>query len=266
MPRSKKILVFVIFGTRILYVAVISQRSRAALTYSSITPFTIWRIVTLNGAGSPYQSDQTLHGYYAYLATSVQLNFAIFVACIPFLKPFMESMNSGSYTSKSAPMDSSYGAGSKLDSYSANSGRKTGKPKGGIKLSSISGSRSPERRGTSHSKAPTSVGNFRHEGSSDDDFHFGLDQRDDLGSLRPDGAQHFTHIGRATPEENQARSSIESSSMIIRQTTEWDVRESYEHFKPGDARMPSRTTVNSESDHAEKEWTTKGGYKGHSVL
>ncbi len=104
-------------------------------------------------------------------------------------------------------------------------------------------------------------------GSSDDDFHFGLQDRtsNGLGPLRPDKGMNFTHIGRATPEENEARSSIESDSMIIRQTTEWDIQESYEHFKPGDPRQTSRATADSASDQAEKDWR-KGGPQGHSVI
>ena len=63
-------------------------------------------------------------------------------------------------------------------------------------------------------------------------FHFGLASvvppKNDLGTLRPDKVSSFSHIRRATPEENEARSSIGSDKMIIRRTTEWDVHEDYE--------------------------------------
>lgn len=183
----------------------------------------------------------------------------------------MESMNSGSYIASAAPMDASYGAGSKLNSHSGDTSRKAAKPKGSIKLESISGSRTPEPPNmNSHPsrKGPTSEDAKRGgSGSSDDDFHFGIQdrRRNDLGRLRPDKGMNFTHIGRATPEENQARSSIESDSMIIRQTTEWDIQESYEQFKPGDPRQTSRATADSASDQAEKDWR-RGGPQGHSVI
>lgn len=238
---------------------------RTFLTGKSIIPLTIWRLEIINTDARPSIPDQTLASYHTYLATTVQLNFAIVAACIPFLKPFMESMNSGSYIASAAPMDSSYGAGSKLGSQSGDTSRKASKPKGSIKLESLTESRTTNPNSSTRSRTTKDPEPTR-GGSSGDEFHFGLQgqRTDDLGPLRPDQGTHFTRIGRATPEENQARSSIESDSMIIRQTTEWDIQETYEHFKPGDSRVASRVTTDSASDKAEKDW--RGGPQGHYVL
>ncbi|KAH7323733.1 hypothetical protein BKA65DRAFT_407465 [Rhexocercosporidium sp. MPI-PUGE-AT-0058] len=249
MPTSKKALVVIVFGFRVF-----------------IIPLTIWRLQILNTDARPSVVDQILHLYRAYLATTVQLNFAIVAACIPFLKPFMESMNSGSYIASAAPMDSSYGAGSKLNSHSGDTSRKATKLKGSIKLDSLSESRTTNPSSSTRSRNIKDTVPIR-DGSSDDGFHFGLQEqrRDDIGPLRPDKGTNFTRIGRSTPEENQARSSIESDSMIIRQTTEWDIQETYESYKPGEPRAVSRVTTDSASDQAEKDWR-RGGPQGHSVI
>ncbi|KAK0117718.1 hypothetical protein ONS95_012046 [Cadophora gregata] len=250
MPKSKKALVILVFGARMF-----------------IIPLTIWRLEVINVDARPSIPDQTLASYHTYLATTVQLNFAIVAACIPFLKPFMESMNSGSYIASAANMDSTYGAGSKLGSRSGDTSRKASKPKGSIKLESLSESRTTIPNSSTRSRTPKETAEGTRGGSTDDDFHFGFQgqRADDLGPLRPDKGTHFIRIGRATPEENQARSSIESDTMIIRQTTEWDIQETYEVAKPGDLRVASRVTTDSASDKAERDWR-RGGPQGHSVL
>lgn len=53
--------------------------------------------------------------------------------------------------------------------------------------------------------------------------------------------------------------------MIIGQTGEWDIQESYEQFKPGESRVVSRVTADSASDQAEKDWR-RGGPQGHSAI
>ncbi|CZT43051.1 related to integral membrane protein [Rhynchosporium secalis] len=246
MPKSKKVLVVIIFGFRIF-----------------ILPLTIWRLQVLN---TESVDDKTFPLYREYLATTVQLNFAIVAACIPFVKPFMESMNSGAYNASAATMDSSYGAGSKLNSNSGDTSRKANKPKGSIKLESLGDFRTtnPSNSSRSHNTAGTEP---TCGGSSDDDFHFGLQEqeRDDLGPLRPDKGTSFTHIGRSTPAENQARSSIEIDSMIIRQTTEWDIQETYEQVMPSGERFVSRATTDNASDQGNKEWR-RAGQQGHYVI
>ncbi|KAL2062998.1 hypothetical protein VTL71DRAFT_6070 [Oculimacula yallundae] len=249
MSTAKKALVVGIFGFRIL---------------SSIIPLTIWRLQVLN---TDSVADKTLPLYREYLATTVQLNFAILASCIPFLKPFMESMNSGSYTASAPPMDPSYGGGSKLNSHSADTSRRSTKPNESIKLESLNHSRSTKQNTPTRSQNNTRSTEPTRGGSSDDDFHFGLQEqrRNDMGTLRPDKGTNFTHIGRTTPEENQARISIESDSMIIRQTTEWDIQETYEPIKRGDSRFDSRVTTDSASDQADKD-SRRTGQQGHYAI
>lgn len=106
---------------------------------SSILPFTVLRIWTINTISAPSLPDQTSTSYHLYLITTIQLNTAVFVACLPFLKPFMESMSSGGFASTLDPMDGSYGPGSKFSTYISGSGsRKTGsKPKASFKMGSL---------------------------------------------------------------------------------------------------------------------------------
>ncbi|KUJ20587.1 uncharacterized protein LY89DRAFT_579345 [Mollisia scopiformis] len=217
MPRSKKLLVFLVFGTRIF-----------------ITPLTIMRIYFFNTISSPSLPDQTLTSYHAYLATTIQLNFAIFVACFPFLKPFMESMSSGGFASTLKPMDSSYGAGSKFSTFiSGNSSRKASKPKGSYMMDSVTDSRASRSHNFSdmHVNALELPDTPRDDVDKSPSFHFGLTggSPGDLGTLRPDKVTSFSHIGRVTPERSSARSSIGSDKMIIKRTTGWQVQESYEY-------------------------------------
>lgn len=54
---------------------------------------------------------------------------------------------------------------------------------------------------------------------------------EELGTLRPDGAMTFAHIRRSTPDDAAERSTVGSDKMIIRRTTEWDVREDFESIR-----------------------------------
>ncbi|TVY50431.1 hypothetical protein LCER1_G006418 [Lachnellula cervina] len=102
MPRGKKFVVFIVFATRII-----------------IVPLAIFRLYLLSTTSSPSQPDQTLSSYHAYLFTTIDLNTAVFAACLPFLKPFIENLSSGALSSSIEPMDSSYssGLGSKFSTF-----------------------------------------------------------------------------------------------------------------------------------------------------
>ncbi|PMD62257.1 uncharacterized protein K444DRAFT_508450, partial [Hyaloscypha bicolor E] len=76
MPWKRKGIVVMAFGSRAI----------------RVIPFTAWRIYSLSTTSS---RDQTLSLYHGYLTTSIQLNFAIFMSCVSFLRPFLESMVSG---------------------------------------------------------------------------------------------------------------------------------------------------------------------------
>ncbi|KAF8867267.1 hypothetical protein BDZ45DRAFT_577358 [Acephala macrosclerotiorum] len=223
MPRAKKLLVFMIFGTRIL-----------------ITPLTIMRMYFLSTISSPLLPDQTLTSYHAYLATTIQLNFAVFVACLPFLKPFIESMSSGAFASTLEPMDSSYGAGSQFSTFiSGSSSRKASKPKGSFKMGSMfTDSRTSRPRNITDMDAnslslPSSP---QHDHNKSPRFHFGLagNSQGDLGTLRSDKVTSFSSVGLATPEGTSARSSIGSDKMIIKRTKGWEVRTTYEYAQPSE--------------------------------
>jgi hypothetical protein len=177
----------------------------------------------------PHFSNQTLVSYHVYLATTIQLNLAILVACIPFLKPFMENLSTGGFTSTLEPMDSSYAPGGKskfstfLSSYSTR-GRKASNSMNMDSITSPPATHCASQHSLS-SPIPTQL--------SHEDFHFpnlttSTNHQGDLGPLRPDRVTSYSHICRATPEENSARSSIDSDRMIIKKRTEWDVREAYE--------------------------------------
>jgi hypothetical protein len=197
------------------------------LTSLSITPLTILRLYFLNTTSSPRLSDQTLVSYHAYLATTIQLNLAILVACIPFLKPFMENLSTGGFASTLTPMDSSFSRGGKskfstfLSSYSV----RNRKAPNSMNMDSIT-SPPAAHCASQHSipsPLPTSDENFPFTNSMTNTSHRG----GDLGPLRPDRVTSYSHICRATPEES-ARSSIDSDRMIIKKRTEWGVREDYE--------------------------------------
>jgi hypothetical protein len=266
MPLSKKALVFLVFATRILSVyskipSLHLQLYKTPLIQDShsITPLTILRIYYFNTVSSPSLPDQTLTSYHAYLATTLQLNFAIFFACIPFLKPFMESMSTGGFTSTLEPMNSSYGAGSKFSTFvSSYTSRKASKPKGSIRMDSVSHHPSSQ---TNETGVPRQRGDIS-PASVSTDFHFGLTSpgltqgQGDLGSLRPDKVTTFSHIRRATPEETGDGSSIGSDKMIIKQTREWDIREDYEVVNPNTSDTV-RDDNASVSESVDREWGKK---------
>jgi hypothetical protein len=196
-------------------------------------PLTILRLYFLNTVSSPLLPDQTLVSYHAYLATTIQLNLAISVACFPFLKPFMENLSSGGFASTVDPMDSSFSRARKskpsstlISSYSSRS-RKANKH-GRVRMDSISSL--PQIQSTQR------IAPQQWSSSLIEDFHLGLqslttntNHQGETGPLlRPDRAITYNHIGRATPEENSTRGSIASDRMIIKKRTEWDVREDYE--------------------------------------
>jgi hypothetical protein len=223
----------------------------------SITPLTILRIYYFNTVSSPSLPDQTLTSYHAYLATTLQLNFAIFFACIPFLKPFMESLSTGGFASTLDPMDSSYGAGSKFSTFvSSYTSRRASKPKGSIRMDSVSHYPSSQ---TNEPGVPKQRGDIS-PASVSTDFHFGLTSpslpQGDLGSLRPDKVTSFSHIRRATPEETGDGSSIGSDKMIIKQTREWDIREDYEVVNPNTG-GPVRDDNASVSESVDRDWGKK---------
>ncbi|QSZ30407.1 hypothetical protein DSL72_004930 [Monilinia vaccinii-corymbosi] len=227
MPLKRKALVFTAFGTRVF-----------------ILPLSIIRLVVISSSGSLTLPNQTLVSYHNYLWTAVQLNAAIFFACLPFLKPFMESMSSGGLAASISPMDSSYSSSSrspsnsKLSTFlSSRSGWKSSKknpPKIPHHLRTISSFQdcdedqipSPTTSSPNSDFRKSSMFNFRcHNTNTNAQVSC---EDEELGTLRPDGAMNFAHVRRSTPDNSADRSSVCSDKMIIRKFTEWDVRADFE--------------------------------------
>ncbi|KAB8289631.1 hypothetical protein EYC80_010545 [Monilinia laxa] len=244
MPLKRKAFVFVAFGTRVL-----------------ILPLSITRLVVISSSGSPTLTNQTLVSYHNYLWTTVQLNAAIFFACLPFLKPFMESMSSGGLAASVNPMDSSYSnthspSNSKLSAFlSSRSGWKSSKknsPKVPQHLRTISSFQGCDENelSTPTTSSPDSnlkktspMFNFRFNNTNMDGK--ASCEGEELGNLRPDRATNFAHIRRSTPDDTADISTVGSDKMIIRRTTEWDVREDFEST---DIRRPSSRDKDGEDD------------------
>ncbi|TVY25042.1 hypothetical protein LHYA1_G006459 [Lachnellula hyalina] len=203
MPRGKKFGVFIVFATRII-----------------IVPLAIFRLYLLSTTSSPSQPDQTLSSYHAYLLTTIDLNTAVFAACLPFLKPFIENLSSGALSSSIEPMDSSYSSGlsSKLSTFlsSYTSTKTPTRPSGSIRMSSMP-SEPPVQPRKMHSEISPSFS----------DFHYGAQS---IPKLRPDNVGSESYARRATPRR---RSSVGSDKMIITRTREWGVKESEDERTDG---------------------------------
>ncbi len=213
-----------------------SQITAKLTGHHSVTPVTILRMYYLNTLSSPSQVDQTLTSYHAYLATTIQLNLAVIVACLPFLRPFMESISTGGFSSTLVPMDSSYGPGSKENTFTSaycswrasnQKGRasKIGEPK--LPFPTSKSQSQPRRSETAYSLDPirNSIVDFRFGRAG---IAHGIMEQGDLGNLRLDRVATFNDIRPATP---MTGSSIGSDRMIIKKTTQWNVEEFYDDFR-----------------------------------
>jgi hypothetical protein len=159
------------------------------------------------------------------------------MACIPFLKPFMESMSSGGLASTVRPMDSSYGKGSKFSTFvSSISNRKASRPKATYRMDNLSESRLNENTGTSGGSVLNGNSEQNARPSDEgDEFNFGIGSAKDLGdlgTLRPDKVSTFSNARHSPPEENET-STVGSDKMIIKRTTEWNVEEEYKRPSKG---------------------------------
>jgi hypothetical protein len=211
----------------------IVKRIKLANSVVRIIPLTVFRVYYLSTISSPSLHDQTFSSYHGYLATIFQLNFAIFIACVPFLKPFMESMSSGGMASTVNAMDSSYGKGSKLSTLvSGFSNRKASKPTGSYQMENLSESKLNEPQSASGTSIGNGSGRRTNEGrEEDEEFNFGItsaNEQCDLGTLRPDKVMSFSHVRHVSQEDNEGRSSAGSDKIIIKRTMEWNIQEEFE--------------------------------------
>jgi hypothetical protein len=234
------------------------------LTYISILPLSIIRLYVLSHDASPSLPDQTLASYHNYFWTTIQVNSAIFLACLPFLKPFMEAMSSGALVSTVKPMDSSYSNhGSKLSTIlSSRSAWKSSKPKSSKTLQHLRNLTSFQDEDFESITPITAPPNSYPRKSPTFGIHYNNktsnENGEELGTLRPDGAMHYSHIRRSTPDDqDQAeRSTIGSDQMIIRRTTEWDVREDFADDRRGRGlRDEDKVEKRGEEDD---DWGRKG--------
>lgn len=204
------------------------------------------RIYYLNTLSSPDLADQTILSYLAYLATTLQVNTAVIVACIPFLKPFMEAMSTGAYSSTLVPMNSAFEFGSKQGSKqninpSINSWRGP-QAKTSYKMESMIDVGPPGARG--HSTRPeidTDIENKRE--SSQDDFNFAVsDSHAELGTL---SSGKVVVLNRIRPALESRKSSVGSEKMMFTRATEWNVQKTY--CKSNDERTMKSDGSNSQS-------------------
>ncbi|KAI9757777.1 MAG: hypothetical protein M4579_003313 [Chaenotheca gracillima] len=180
MPPSRKGIVCIAFASRIILI-----------------PLIILRLVFLSSAIS--SSDKTFDYRDTVFTSLADANASILVACIPFLKPFMNSLDSGLLTSDLRVR----GTKSTMFSHGVS-----------VKASGTGGgSGSNERHmlqkvfskpGLDRSNSRGSINGFAH--------------------LRDDGARHQVTIAHDPPQHDfESRTSAGSDQMIIKRTTEVNV-------------------------------------------
>ncbi|KAM3074142.1 hypothetical protein ACMFMG_003037 [Clarireedia jacksonii] len=247
MPFKRKAVVFMAFGTRIF-----------------ILPLSVIRLYVLSHNSSPSLPDQTLVSYHNYLWTTIQVNSAIFLTCLPFLKPFMEAMSSGALGSTVKPMDSSYSnqeskLSTLLSSRSAWKSSKTKSSKTPRHLHTITSFQDEDFESITPAITPPNpnpnkspIFGLRYNNKAEDE------NGEELGTLRPDGTMNYSHIRRSTPDDQEQaeRSTIGSDQMIIRRTTEWDVREDFEDERRG--RRSRDEDKGEKQEEANDYWGRKG--------
>jgi hypothetical protein len=204
-----------------------------------IIPLTLWRVCCLSITSSPSAPDQTLSLFEGYLATTIQLNFAIFMGCVPFLKSFMESISSGDLTSKVRPINS-YRRGSKLSSLISNtlasSSRKGSTSKERFQMESLSESRLNEdlkatRVSPNGLSSHNNIGHQKTPSVYNEEIKFVIENPRDhvnVEKFRPDKVSTINYIrhSRVPPDEsmeNDVRHSVGSEKFAIRRKTEWNV-------------------------------------------
>lgn len=176
--------------------------------------------------------------YYGYLTTTIQLNFAIFMACVSFLRPFMESMVSGGMATTVQSTNTYSTKSSKLSTLlSSRSNRHASKPKSSYSMENLSEvglSESPGTFGKSESNTNGSHNDLPSIGIVE--VHFApanTNNHEDLGPLRPDKATSFSRVSNARLEDNEVRSA-RSREMVITRTREWNIQEEHKHGRGED--------------------------------
>jgi hypothetical protein len=185
--------------------------------------------------------------YYGYLTTTIQLNFAIFMACVSFLRPFMDTLVSGGMATTVNSVHTSYARSSKFSSFlTSRSERKAPKPKPApsYKMENISEVGLNENQGvfgksesntnSSQTDVPSRVPSINNDEINYAPAAYTKEHElEDLGPLRPDKVTNVSRVSNPPLQENTARSPG-GANMGITRTTQWEVQEEYEHAEGED--------------------------------
>jgi hypothetical protein len=181
--------------------------------------------------------------YYGYLTTTVQLNLAIFMACVTFLRPFMETLVSGGMATTVNSMHTSYARSSKLSSFlSSRSERKAPKPKPApsYKMENLSEvglndnqgifGKSKSNTNSLHTDVPSMAPSINNDGinyapATSTKEH----ELEDFEPLRPDKVMSVSRVSNPPLEENTTRSPG-GAIMGITRTRQWEVQEEYKYI------------------------------------
>lgn len=206
--------------------------------------------------------------YYGYLTTTVQLNFAIFMACVAFLRPFMDTLVSGGMATTVNSVHNSYARSTKLNSFfSSRSERRALKPKpkpaptyrienlSEVGLNDNKGvfGKSESNTNGSHIDVPSMVPSISNDEINYPPAAYSKEHEiEDLGPLRPDKVTNISRVSNPPLEENTARSPG-GANMGITRTRQWEVQEEYEHTEGDDQNYHTKLIVQTTVKHQQKE-------------
>jgi hypothetical protein len=162
------------------------------------------------------------------------------MACVAFLRPFMESMVSGGMATTVQSMNNSYAKGSKLSSlFSTRSDRRASKPNPTYKMENLSEVGLNDGEGT-FGKSESNANGSQNDIPSihNDEIHFmptstNINNYEDLGPLRPDKVMSFSRVSNAPLEDDEAFTA-EGQDMVITRTRGWEVQEEYKQARGDD--------------------------------
>ncbi|KAK4691727.1 hypothetical protein P7C71_g5338, partial [Lecanoromycetidae sp. Uapishka_2] len=182
MSAKRKTVVIIAFGCRII-----------------LFPLVVLRLVYLAPALS--SSDKPFDYRNSIFVTLADTNASVLVACIPFLKPFMQGLDSGLLTSD----------------------LRVRGPKTSL-FANMSSGRNTHNNSKERSYALRKVSNK--------DATVGSD----LGRLRNDGVRNEVSVVHDPPQHDfESRTSAGSDKMIIKKTTDWNVYHDGDQTEPGHA-------------------------------
>lgn len=188
MARSQKAIVVGAFSSRLLWVVHDHLFPIVELTHTRVIPATVCRLVYLPQA--LHTSDPTFDYYSFFLCTQLEMNISIVASCVPYLKPFFESLQGGM-------------------------------------LSIEVGRHSPSRTRSHLSKGSYAMDRLSSNGkdASSERAGFGTQR-----SLRPDADLFRNHttvtmavVDRRADGDGDSDTTAGSDKMIIKQTREWRV-------------------------------------------